>query len=146
MINLNNQHVSLNARLNNGYYTETWDHYVWIKGDANDPQNHLYAYVCTFVNRYRRLADGTPVRNHIQWVDDQAPIINLSRYPMISQEEQTSVMNYHSTIMQNEDQFQSFTDPLVYVRSHQMANVNQMANVFQLGSTLTSTESFRLFG
>ena len=116
-----------NACLNNfGYYTETWDHYVWLQGDANDPQNNLYAYVCSFVSTYRRLADGTPVRNHIQWVDDQAPIINLSRYPMISQEEQTSVMNYHSTIMQNEDQFQSFTDPLINVRSSQMGNVNRI--------------------
>ena len=108
-----------------GYYTEIWDHYVWIKGDANDPQSNLYAYVCTFVNRYRRLADGTVVRDRIQWDDKTTPIINLNRYPMITQEEQMSVVDYYRAITENEEQFISFTDPMINVRSSQMGNVNR---------------------
>ena len=117
MFSLNDSH------LENGGYSESWDHYVWIKGDANDPEKSLYAYVCTFVNTYQRLPDGSLVRQNSEWVEKMSPIINFSIYPMITQEDQRLIVEYHTTLRQNQENFFGFTDQLLNVRPNQMSNL-----------------------
>ena len=108
----------------NGCYIESWDHYVWIKGNANDPDNSLYAYVCTFVNTYQQLEDGNVVRMHSQWDEKMSPVINFGIYP-ITLEDQRSVVHYHTTLRQNQENFFVFTDQLLYVRPDQIGNLTE---------------------